>query len=199
MLLSKIPFLKFGTLICLMGTFSSLQAVEISPSKYQGGNSNNIPNRTSEAPTLLHNPTKWIFGSGHSSAMKRVQAPPNLKVDLLTEPKNFTPSTNGVLKARMVVVNKGDDKCILQFESAKHYDFVINNKNGQEVYRYSADKEFSRQVSSMVLNRNEKLVYEQEIASSEQQVKLPPGDYTLTGQVIAKNPILVETSFQVVR
>jgi len=155
-----------------------------------------IPNKTSGAPSLLN--FRWIFGATHSEAMKRIKAPPNFKVELMTEPKNFAAVSNAMLKARMVVINQGKDKYILEFESAQHYDFIISDKERKELYRYSNDKAFSQQQSSIVLNRNEKLVYEDELfSSSNQVVNLPAGEYQLIGRITAKIPISVETSFQV--
>ncbi len=173
--------------------------IDINPSKPQGGSTNNIPHKTEAgAHSLFPNALKWIFGSPHSAAMERIHAPPHFKVELSTEPKNFPVTTNAVLKAHMTITNQGD-KYILEFNTAQHYDFVINNKDGKEFYRYSNDKVFSQELSSIVLNRNEKLTYEEVTFSPTNQIpNLPPGEYNLIGQVTAKIPISVETSFRVV-
>ncbi len=183
----------------LLGLAGGLLAVEISPSKYQGGTTNDIPNRTgSGSPALLSNPFRWMFGSARSSAMERVHAPPDFKVELTTEPKNFTPQSNAVLQAKMTVLNESKEKYILEFTTAQHYDFAIVTKGGEEVYRSSRDKEYSQQKSSIVLNRNEKLVYEEEIFSpSNQVINLPAGEYKLVGQITAQVPISVESVFQI--
>src|SRR5688572_24359546 len=116
--------------------FLNVQGVNISPSKYQGGTTNTVPNKTeSGTPSLLS--FKWIFGGIHSEAMNRVNAPPNFDVKLSTEPKTFAPGTNGMLKAKMVVLNKSKEKYILEFSNAQHHDFIINRKDGKEVYRWS--------------------------------------------------------------
>ncbi len=177
----------------------SFHGIEISPSKYQGGSSNNVPYQTTtDTPSLLKNPFKWVFGDGRSEAMKRVNAPPNLKVDLVIEPKNFTPSTHSTFKARMIVTNQSKEKYILEFTSAQHYDFFIKNKDGKEMYRFSSDKAYSQQFSSTLINQNDKLVYEEELFSTANQaLDLPAGDYKLIGQITSKIPISVETSFQV--
>lgn len=191
--------LTLSIFICMSGVF--VHSIDISPSKPQGGNTNNIPYKTdSSAPSLLGNPVRWIFGPERSEAMKRVNAPPNFKVDLNTEPKNFVPAPESVLKARMVVINQSKEKYMLEFNTAQRYEFVIKDSKDKEVYRSSSDKVFSQQLSSTVVNRNEKLVYEENLFSpSNKVIRLPPGDYKLVGQVTAKQPISVETTFRVSR
>lgn len=171
-------------------------ALNIEPSKYQGGTTNVIPNKSDGAPSLLS--FRWLFGPGHSSAMDRVKAPPEFNVSLATFPTNFIPGSNAVLTARMTVINQGKDKYILNFETAQHFDFVIRKTDGVEIYRTSADKIYAEQHSSIVINKGEKLVYSDEIFSPTNQVThLVPGEYRLIGRITSKVPISVETSFRV--
>jgi hypothetical protein len=187
---------RFLILSLFAGIASVCMAIDISPSKYQGGSTNDIPNKSDGAPSLLHSPFKWVFGEPRSEAMKRVQAPPNFKLELATEPRSFVPSTNACLKVKMTAVNEGKDKYILEFNSAQHYDFVITKMDGKEVYRWSANKSFSQQTSSIVLNHNEKAVYEEQLFSPSNQItSLPPADYKLKGMITSKTPISVETLF----
>ena len=178
---------------------SLLFAIDISPSKYQGGVTNNPPYKVEGAPQLLKNPFKWVFGSPRSEAMQRVTAPPNFKADLVAEPKNFMASTNSSLKVRMIAINQGKEKYVLEFATAQHYDFIIkNNKDGKEVYRASANKIYSQQFSTVLVNRNDKLVYEEELFSpTNSVVNLSTGEYRLIGLITAQVPISVEKVFQV--
>ncbi len=197
----RMPHLRslvfYATILLACETFHTTIAVEISPSKYPGGNTN-LPYRTEGAPSLLKNPFKWIFGNGDSSAMRRVNAPPNFKVQIALDPKEFVHSTNIVVKARMTIFNQGKDKYVLEFETAQHHEFTIRNKEGKEVYRSSADKVFSQQPSSLVVNRNEKLVFEEDIISPDAPpLNLTPGSYTLTGCITAKKQVSAEIPFQI--
>jgi hypothetical protein len=194
------PILTISVLVGMSSLFYTF-GINISPSKPQGGNTNNIPYKSdSSSPSLLGNPVRWIFGPERSEAMKRVSAPPNFKVDLNMEPKNYVPAPESVLKARMVLVNQSKEKYMLEFNTAQRYEFIIKDSKDKEVFRSSSDKVFSQQLSSTVVNRNEKLVYEEELFSpSNQVIKLPPGQYKLVGQVTSKEPISVETTFQVSR
>ncbi len=171
-------------------------AIDIEPSKYQGGTTNIIPNKSEGAPSLIS--FRWLFGNGHSAAMDRIKAPPNFKVELTTSPTNFIPISNAVLIARMTVINQSKEKYILEFATAQHYDFMIRKADGRELYRTSGDKVYTAQLSSMVINKGEKLVYSDEIFSASNQVtNLEPGEYKLIGQITAKVPISVETAFRV--
>jgi hypothetical protein len=86
----------------------------------------------------------------------------------------------------------------MEFNSAQHYDFVITKMDGKEVFRWSENKSFSQTKSSIVLNKNEKAVYEAELFSiSNKVVSLPPGDYKLKGLITTAKPISVETMFWV--
>jgi len=184
--------------ILILGAVGMALAVEISPSRPQGALTNDIPNRSTGAPSLFPNPLRWAFGNPHSAAMQRVNAPPNFKVELTTEPKNFIPESNAVLRARMTVINEGKDKYILEFKTAQHYDFTIRSHEGEEIFRSSKEKIYTQQMSSMVLNRNEKLVYEEEVFSpSNQVINLPPGQYKLIGEITSQVPISVESTFQI--
>ena len=175
-----------------------LSAIEISPSKYQGGSSNAQPYQTHGGASFLSSPFKWIFGEGRSEAMKRIQAPPNFKVDLQIEPKDFAAATNAVLRARMVAINQGKDKFFLEFSTAQHFEFTIHDSSGGEMYRWSRDKEFAQKFSSILVNRKEKISYEEEIFSASNQVTaLPPGEYKMRGEITSKTSISVESSFRV--
>jgi hypothetical protein len=174
-------------------------AVNINPSKSQGGSTNNTPYKSDlSSPSLLKNPLRWMFGPDRSAAMQRVLAPPNFKVQLVTEPNSFDPSKDKQLKAKMVVINQDKSKYILQFDTAQKYEFIIQNKEKKEMYRSSGDKDYSQQLSSIVLNKGEKIIYEEEIVTATQNpFQLPPGEYKLIGQITAKTPISVETDFRV--
>jgi hypothetical protein len=192
--------IQTGAILAMMGAglWTVSLAVEISASKPQGGSTNAQPNRAEGQPSLLKAPFKWLFGEGRSEAMKRVNAPPNFKVDLMIEPKSFTADTNAVLRARMVAINQGKEKYILEFPTAQHFDFAIWNATGKEVYRWSANKEFEEKVSSVLVNSKEKITYEEEIFSVSNLVAdLPPGEYRVRGEITAKVPLRVETSFRV--
>jgi hypothetical protein len=185
-------FLLFLPLLGFVG------AIEVSPSKPHGGGTNSIPNSNPGAPSLFKNPFKWVFGSSRSEAMVRVSAPPNLHMELTTEPRTFLPSTNATLKVQLIAINKGKDKYILEFNSAQHYDFIISTVTGKEIYRASKDKVYTQQLSSIVLNRKEKIVYEETLFSPTNKVlNLKPGEYKLKGVITAKTPISVETMFMV--
>ena len=183
----------------VFGLFTLASAIEISPSKYQGGTTNAQPYQAQGAPSLLRAPFKWIFGEGRSEAMKRIQAPPNFKVDLQIEPQNFAAVSNATLKAKMVLHNQGKEKFILEFPTAQHFEFVIQEiSSGKEMYRWSRDKEFSQQLSTILVNQKDKISYEEEIFSASNQVtSLPPGDYKMRGEITSKTPISVESSFHV--
>ena len=177
---------------------SQSRALDISASKYQGG-ATNAPYKTEGAPSLFPNPFKWMFGTATSTAMKRVQAPPNFKVDLSIEPKQYVPSTNTPLRVRMTVHNQGKDKYILDFESAQRYEFLIRDKAGQDIYRSSQNKEFAQVVAATVINRNEKLVFQEELFGGETSapLNLAPGTYILVGRITSKQPVSAEATFQV--
>ncbi len=191
---------RLATAFCMVAVvFSSpSRALDISASKYQGGTTN-APYKTEGAPSLFPNPFKWIFGASTSTAMKRVQAPPSFKVNLSIEPQQYIPSTNLPLRVRMTVHNQGKDKYILDFESAQRYEFIIRDKTGQDIYCSSQDKEFAQVKTSTVVNRNEKLVFQEELFGAENSspLNLVQGAYTLVGRITSRQPVSAEATFQV--
>ncbi|MDD2710252.1 MAG: BsuPI-related putative proteinase inhibitor [Verrucomicrobiae bacterium] len=187
-----------GILLAGLVLAISVLGIEISASKPQGGTTNAQPYQSSKSqPSLLSAPFKWLFGEGRSDAMTRVKAPPNFKVQLLMEPKVFT-ETNAYLRAKMVATNQGKDRFLLEFPTAQHFDFVIINQAGNEVFRWSADKEFESRVSTTLVNKNEKISYSQDIFSGTNKVvNLAPGEYKVRGEITAKTPFMVETTFRI--
>jgi hypothetical protein len=185
---------------------SSALAIDISPSKPEGGagGAKIYPEsdpKESSKPSLLQNPFKWIFGK--SDLSKRVDAPPEFDVDIQVGKKSYSSMADDAIEVKMTLRNKGENKYIMKFPSAQHYDFIVENETKQECYRWSADKEFATKLSTIIVNPNEKLTYPGQepllIPLNLGGRELPPGQYRLVGVVTAEKPISVSTTFEVAR
>jgi Intracellular proteinase inhibitor len=79
------------------------------------------------------------------------------------------------------LVNRSQRPITLGFRTAQRYDLLIQSAQGQEVWRWSADRMFAQMLGEEVLAPNGgKLTYH--VAVRE---KIPPGSYTVIGVIPA--------------
>jgi len=79
------------------------------------------------------------------------------------------------------VVNRGPQPVTLQFRDSQRYDFLIQNAQGQEVWRWSANQMFAQILGQETLSSDGgKLTYR--IVA---RAMLMRGSYTVTGVVPA--------------
>jgi len=74
----------------------------------------------------------------------------------------------------------------LFFPSGQRYDFVVRNEQGQEVWRWSADKAFTMVIGTEQLKPGESRVREQTWDQKASEGLAPvnvPGRYTVTGEI----------------
>ncbi|MBV9462798.1 MAG: hypothetical protein JO317_01085 [Verrucomicrobiae bacterium] len=191
-----------SALATLLAPFS--RAIEVSESKPEGGYGgpkidSGVDPKEAKKPSLLQNPFKWLFG--HSDPTKRLEAPPELDLDLQVGKANYSSAEDDAIQVKMVALNKSDHKFILRFPTAQHFDFTIRDAQGQEKYRWSSDKNFAEKLSTIVVNANEKLSYPGIepllIPLALDGKALPPGRYELVGVITAETPIKISKPFEV--
>ncbi len=200
-------FRRFSALLhgifWIAGAFT-LHAIDISPSKAEGGAGGatiNAEHHVAEEkkPSLLQNPFKWLFPK--SDLSKRVDAPPEFDANIEVGQKVYSTAEDDAVEVKMTLQNRGRDKYIMRFPTAQHFDFIIQDEQNRELYRWSSDKEFAQKLSTIIVNANEKLTYPGQdpllIPISLGADSLPPGRYHLVGIVTAEKPIRVSTTFEV--
>jgi len=85
----------------------------------------------------------------------------------------------------MEVINKSDKTVSAYYPSSQKYDFIITDKNGAEVWRWSRNKMFLMEIIPFQLKTGEMLrfnyVWNQKNNSSE---NVPTGEYYVTGKLM---------------
>jgi hypothetical protein len=77
------------------------------------------------------------------------------------------------------VVNRGPQPVTLQFRDSQRYDFLIQNAQGQEVWRWSANQMFARMLGQETLSPDGGNLTYRVVA----RATLRRGSYTITGVV----------------
>lgn len=203
-------FKRFFTLlwivVALGWSANELHAIDISPSKPEGGRGGATINPESDPaeakkPSLLSNPFKWLFGK--SDPRKRIEAPPEFDVDIQVGKKMYSSASDDAVEVKMVLVNKSKNKYILRFPTAQHFDFLVQDEKNRELYKWSSDKEFAEKLSTIIVNANERLTYPGQepllIPISLSGTSLAAGRYKLVGVVTSEKPIRISTTFEVVK
>jgi len=91
--------------------------------------------------------------------------------------------------ARIKLVNATRSTVRLDFTSGQRYDFIVIDRNGNEVFRWSADKLFIAALGSETLRPEESLIYDVKFNLPGGKNLLPEGAYTMRALVTATRPL----------
>ena len=81
------------------------------------------------------------------------------------------------------VFNYTEEKITFQFNTSQRYDFIIEDEEGIEVWRWSNGRMFAQMLGEEILGpRNPEVIY-----MAEYKDRLSPGYYKVTGFFIAKD------------
>lgn len=81
------------------------------------------------------------------------------------------------------VFNSTEKPITFEFSNTQRYDFILKNKEGKEIWRWSKDRMFGMMLGEERLEKgHETLAYK-----VKYEGKLSPGMYQLTGLLVAKN------------
>ena len=83
------------------------------------------------------------------------------------------------ISAKVEVTNSFGKSIILTFPNSQHYDFILKDKKGQEVIRWSKGQMFAMHINTMTLAANETIAFPDKIQLEPAKIQL--GEYTLEG------------------
>ncbi|MBI5394403.1 MAG: hypothetical protein HZA91_03815 [Verrucomicrobia bacterium] len=92
-----------------------------------------------------------------------------------------------VAAVALKVKNESASEAILDFSTGQRYDFVLYDKGGQAVARWSAERMFTMALGQMRLAAGETKKFSDSLALAADGKGLPAGDYELEG-VLASSP-----------
>lgn len=105
----------------------------------------------------------------------------NYGISLSTDKMSYSigESINMTLK----VFNYTEEDVVFHFNTSQRYDFIIEDKEGNEVWHWSKDRMFSMMIGEEVLGLdNPEIIY-----TAEYKGKLNPGYYKVTGILVVQD------------
>ena len=101
------------------------------------------------------------------------------------------------LRATFKIVNHSSQDIVLDFRSSQVYDLVIRDENGNETWRWSANKLFAEVVWSRTISRGKQETLKENITLRLQGGVLPAGNYTLEFLTASRQRFSAVAPFQV--
>jgi len=120
----------------------------------------------------------WLTAYGNTTSEERNM---NYGISMSTGKMNY--SVGEPIVMTLKVFNYTEEEMIFHFNTSQRYDFIIEDKEGEEIWRWSKDKMFAMVLGEEALGpHNPEVNY-----SAECKSKLSPGYYKVTGILVAQD------------
>ena len=105
----------------------------------------------------------------------------NYGISMTTDKMSY--SVGELIKMTLKVFNYTEEDIIFKFNSAQRYDFIIEDEEGDEIWRWSEGRMFAQMLGEEILGpRNPALIY-----TAEYKGKLSLGYYKIIGIFVARD------------
>jgi hypothetical protein len=119
-----------------------------------------------------------LWASGNKTSGERNM---NYGISVMTDKMSY--SVGEPIKMTLKVFNYTEEDIVFHFNTSQRYDFVIEDEEGNEVWRWSQDMMFAMVLGEETLGpTNPEIIY-----TVEYKGKLIPGYYKMTGIFIAQD------------
>ena len=120
----------------------------------------------------------WKAAYGNTSSEERNM---NYGISMMTDKMSY--SVGESIKITLKIFNYTEEDIVFQFNNSQRYDFVIEDEEGNEIWRWSRDRMFAMVLGEEILgSNNPKIIY-----ATEYQGQLSPGYYKITGILVVKD------------
>lgn len=119
----------------------------------------------------------WLTASGNATSEERNM---NYGISMIIDKMRY--SVGEPIKMTLKVFNYTEEKFAFQFNTSQRYDFIIEDGEGKEVWRWSKDMMFTQMLGEEILGPNNSEV----IYTAEYKGKLSSGYYKITGIFVAR-------------
>ena len=121
----------------------------------------------------------WLTAYGNTTSEERNM---NYGISMMTDKTSYS-IIGEPITIVLKVFNYTEEKITFQFNTSQRYDFIIEDEEGIEVWRWSNGRMFAQMLGEEILGpRNPEVIY-----MAEYKGKLSPGYYKVTGIFIAKD------------
>jgi hypothetical protein len=120
----------------------------------------------------------WLTAYGNKTSEERNM---NYGISMSTDKMSY--SVGEPIKMTLKIFNYTEEDIAFQFNTSQRYDFIIEDKEGEEIWRWSKDKMFAMVLGEETLGpTNTEITY-----TAEYKDKLSPGYYKVTGILVAQD------------
>ena len=120
----------------------------------------------------------WLIAYGNTISEERNM---NYGVSMTTDKISY--SIGEPIKMTLKILNYTEEDIVFHFNTSQRYDFITEDEEGNEIWRWSKDRMFAMVLGEEILGpTNTEVNY-----SAEYKSKLSPGYYKVTGILVAQN------------
>ena len=120
----------------------------------------------------------WLTAYGNSASEERNM---NYGISMTTDKISY--SVGEPIIITLKIFNYTEEEITFHFNTGQRYDFIIEDVEGNEVWRWSEDRMFAMMLGEEVLGpTNPEVTY-----TAEYSDKLSPGYYKITGILVAQD------------
>ena len=119
----------------------------------------------------------WLVTFGNTSSEEKSM---NYGISMMADKMSYSVGEPIIMTVK--IFNYTEEKITFHFNTSQRYDFIIENEERNEIWRWSKDKMFAMALGEETLGpTNTEVIY-----TAEYRNKLSPGYYKITGVFIAQ-------------
>ena len=120
----------------------------------------------------------WLIAFGNTTSEEINM---NYGISIMTDKMSYTIDEPIVMTLK--IFNYTEEDTVFHFNTSQRYDFIIEDEEGNEIWRWSQDRMFAMVLGEEILGpTNTEITY-----TAEYKDKLSPGYYKITGIFVAQD------------
>jgi len=120
----------------------------------------------------------WLVAYGDTTSEQKNRS---YGISISTDKMSY--SVGEPIKMTINIFNYTEEDIVFHFNISQRYDFIIEDKKGNEIWRWSEGKMFAQMLGEEILGpRNPEVTY-----TAEYRNKLSPSYYKITGIFVARD------------
>jgi len=120
----------------------------------------------------------WLTASGNTTSEERNM---NYGISMMIDKMRY--SVGEPIKMTLKIFNYTEENIVFHFNTSQRYDFIIEDAEGNEIWRWSKDRMFAMVLGEETLGQhNSEVIY-----VADYRDKFSPGYYKVTGIFVAQD------------